>query len=91
MNRDAFIRQAKAQIEDYKVKLEILKARIREGLAEGELETAEAINSLEGKLDQLNSRLEDLTSVGEQIWDETKKGMQKAWNDLDSVLKKIRL
>ena len=91
MNRDAFIRQVRAQIEDYKVKLEILKARIREGLAEGELETAEAINTLEGKLDQLNSRLEELTDVGEKVWEEAKTGMEKGWDDLNSVLKKIRL
>lgn len=91
MNKDAFIRQIKAQIEDYKVKLEILKARIREGLADGELETAEAINSLEGKLDQLNKRLEELTEVGERIWNEAEKGMKQAWDDLNSVLKKIKL
>lgn len=91
MNRDAFIRQVRAQIEDYKVKLEILKARIREGLAEGELETAEAINTLEGKLNQLNSKLEELTDVGEKVWEEAKTGMEKGWDDLNSVLKKIRL
>ncbi|MFD1511351.1 hypothetical protein [Lacimonas salitolerans] len=89
-DRDAYIRKAKAQIEQWNAEIDKLEARAREASADGEIAYRETLQDLRGKRDALEKRMEETRHSGDAAWKDLKAGMDAAWTNLSDAIENAR-
>jgi hypothetical protein len=86
--KDAYRQKIEARIEEEKARLDLLKARMKQTLADGKIMAYEEIAETEKKLEQLRSKVKELAVSSEGAWEEVKGGVEKAWKELGEASKK---
>jgi len=86
--RDRYTKKIKAQIEELTSMLAELKKKSRKAVGKGKEEALEEIRKLEKKSEELAKKVHELADAGEDAWETAKKGIDKAWGELQRSLKK---
>ena len=76
--------------------LDLWKAKIRKGIATGDVSGQQAKIDSQQQLDRLNSKLQEAQSkldeakaAGSKKWDTLKDGVEKTWRELEDAFKKL--
>ena len=86
--RNAYEKQLAQKIDAYGKKIQALKEQMMIAKGEAEKKLQEQIDMLQAKTDDLKNKAEDLRNATGQAWDELKKGLDKAVDDLDEAFSK---
>lgn len=90
MNRkDAYIEKANARIEEYSARLDVLKAKAREEVADQKISAHEHIVKLEAKLETAKSRLDELTAAAGDGWEDLSGRFEELADDLGASFRKF--
>jgi len=86
--RDLYIEKINAQIKQYSAKLAEMRGKATETHADMKLEYLNQVENLEGKMDGLKEKYEQLKKSSESSWEDIKEGTENAWDELkESVVK----
>jgi len=86
--RDLYIEKINAQIKQYSAKLAEMHGKANETQADMKLEYLNQVEKLEGKMDGLKEKYEQLRKSSESSWEDIKEGTENAWYELkESVAK----
>lgn len=89
-DRDAYIRKAKARIEQWNAEIDKLRAKAREASADGEIAYRDTVQDLCGKRDAFEKRMEEVRHSSDSAWEDLKAGMDTAWNNLSEAMENAR-
>lgn len=95
MNKqDAYRAKFEARIEEQQAKLAQLKAKVKGGAADAQIEAYEQVEKIEAMVTQMKGKLAQLSDAGEDAWEELGAGFERAWGEVssavDGVLQKFR-
>lgn len=74
-----------AQIEEQRAHLEVMKAKIKQAIADGKIMTYEELADAEGKLASTKAKLKELGTASEGAWEDVKSGVERAWASLKAA------
>lgn len=88
MNEKEIYRQKKqAQLDEWRADVDKLKAKSSQARADAQLELNKKIEELEGKMEEGKARLAELEEASDDAWDSIKRGVESAWESIDTALK----
>ncbi|MFO8024258.1 coiled coil domain-containing protein [Thiohalophilus sp.] len=85
--KQAYEQKLKAQLDEWKNEIDILKARADKTEADVQLEYYKNIESLREKQDAARNKLTELENASEDAWEDLKAGIEVAWADLRDSIK----
>lgn len=86
MNEKELYQQKKqAQLDEWKAELGKLKAKASGASADTQLGLNKQIKVLEGKLEEGNTKLAEISDASEDAWESIKKGGESAWDSMKSA------
>ena len=92
-DKTAYTRQAEAKLAETKAKLDVIKAKIKGAIAEGEVEAAEQLEMVEAQLDEYvvdaQTRIEQMKDASEDAWEELKDDVEESWENLSQSVKRV--
>jgi len=84
--RKAYQEKIEAQLKEWGIKLDELKARAEKSKAELKMKYEEQIEDLKTKQEALQKKLEELKESGEETWQHLKTGIEKGFDEFkDSI------
>jgi hypothetical protein len=86
--REAYRQKVEAQIEEQRAKLDQLKARAKQAVAEGKIKAHEELDEVERKLEAAKARLKELSEASESTWEKMKGGFEGAWHGVTEAWRK---
>lgn len=86
--KDAYREKLEAQIEEQRARLELLKAKAKRAAADVKIIAYEEIGDADAKLDALKGKLKELGHASGDAWQDMKRGVEKACEDLTKSCKK---
>jgi chromosome segregation ATPase len=78
--REAYRDKLAAQIEEQRAKIDLMKARAKQALADGKIDASQEIDVAEQKLDAAKAKLHELGSASDEAWESLKGGCEEAWS-----------
>jgi len=76
--KNAYREKMEAQIEEERARLELLKARAKQAVADGKIMAYEELADADEKLAAAKGKLKELAAAGEGAFDEMKAGVERA-------------
>lgn len=90
MNEKELYQQKKqAQLDEWKAEIAKLRAQASGASADAELELNRQIGSLEDRIEEGKSKLDDVADTSENAWEATKDGVESAWNSMESAFNDV--
>jgi hypothetical protein len=86
--RDAYRQKMEAQLEEQRARIEVLKAKAKQAVADGKIMAYEELADAESKFESAKTRLKELGAAGEGAFDEMKTGFENAWNNFTTACHK---
>ncbi len=80
--------KVQAQLDEWKVELDKLKAKASEAGSEAQVILNKHIDTLEVKIKDGTKKLANVADVTDEAWDEVKEGVESAWKTLKSAFNK---
>ncbi|RDB42501.1 hypothetical protein DU490_12685 [Halomonas sp. DQ26W] len=78
-NRDEFVEQMKARLDEWNAEIDELAARARHASDEARVKYEEDIERLKQRRDETRRRLDELQHASEAAWDSLRQGMEESW------------
>jgi hypothetical protein len=88
--KEAYQEKIEAQLREWAVAIDHLKARADEGRDRATSAYYEQLELLRQKQVTAQQRLEELQRGGEDAWEHLKQGMEQAWHDLKQAIDAAR-
>ena len=85
-DKDAYIDKLTAQLDEWKGKIIQLNAQADKAEAEAKMEYDKQIDQAELKVREFESKLDMLKSANEDAWEEIKRGVEAAKNDISKAI-----
>jgi predicted nucleic acid-binding Zn-ribbon protein len=85
--KDLYQRKMQAQIDEWKAELSKLRAQSSGASADAQMELNQQIKELEGKVEEGEKKLTELSEASEEAWVSIKDGFDSAWESLKSGVK----
>lgn len=89
----AYTRKSEARLEEAKAKLDVVKARIKGAVADGQIGALDTLDNAQKQADshvaKVEKQIQRLKKTGEDSWEELKDGLENTWDDLMLSIKKI--
>lgn len=89
----AYSRAAQKKLNDSKTKLDIVRARLKNAVAAGRVESNERLvraqYAVDANLAAAEARVERLRKSGEDGWEELKNDIDTAWEDLSRSINNL--
>lgn len=79
-NREAYIKKAEAQLNEWSAQIDLLKAKGENLAADAEVEFKKKLEEAEEKRTELSSYLDQLADKTDNIWDDIKDEAEEKWN-----------
>lgn len=86
--RDAYKQKMEAQLEEQQARLELMKARVKQAMADGKIMAYEELADADAKLGAARAKLKELGSASESAFGELKSGVENAWTALTEACKR---
>lgn len=83
--RKAYEEKLDAQLKEWSEQIALLKARADKGKAEAKIEYYKTIEALQRKQDEAMTKLHELKSAGDEVWEDVKTGAEKAWTEVKTA------
>ena len=84
-DKELYQQKLQAQLDEWKAKVDVLKAKASGASADAQLEMRKHITALEGKLEEGKAKLDELAGASEDAWESVKEGMESSWGTLKSA------
>ncbi len=83
--RKAYEEKLDAQLKEWSAQISLLKAKADNAKADAKIEYYKTIEALQGKQNKAMTKLQELKAVGDDAWEDLKKGAEKAWADVKTA------
>jgi len=88
--KDQYVQKLEAQIKDWRVELDALKARAEKASTEAKADLAQAYEHLKKQEDELSAKLDGIKKAGLESWEALKHSVEGAWTDLKVTFDKAK-
>jgi uncharacterized protein YfiM (DUF2279 family) len=88
-NKKLYHQKKQAQLDEWKAKVDVLKAKASQMSSDVQLQMNEHIEILERKTEQATEKLSVLKNAGEDAWGSIKEGIDSAWGSIKSSVKDL--
>ena len=85
-DKKLFQQKKQAQLDEWRAKVEILKAKASGTSADIQLELNHKIEQLDTKLEEGKRKLADLEDAGEEAWESVVDGVENAWDSMKNAV-----
>jgi poly(hydroxyalkanoate) granule-associated protein len=85
----SYQKKLEAQLRDWDAQLDQLMAQAQKAKEDARLKIQGEIDNLRRQRAALQHQLDELRSRGEEAWEDLKKGVDKAWGDINEALGKV--
>lgn len=82
--KELYNQKMQAQLDEWKAELNLLKAKAKKAEADSKLEADKKINELEGRIEEGQTKLNELKEASDEAWESVKSGFDAAWSSLKS-------
>lgn len=83
--RDAYRQKMEGKLEEERARLDVLRAKAKQAVADGKIMAYEELVDAEAKLESAKTRLKELGAASEDAFEELKTGVEGAWASLKSA------
>ncbi len=87
MDKKAYQEKVEAQLKEWQAEIDKLKAQAQGKSADAKIEYEKRVKVLEERMDQSREKLEGLKKAGENVWEESKKEVEKELNELKAQVR----
>jgi uncharacterized coiled-coil DUF342 family protein len=87
--KEEYIQKLDAQLREWSVKIDELKAKADKAKGDIKIEYARQTEALDAKREAARKNLRELREAGGQAWEELKAGAEKAWHELKTSLDNV--
>lgn len=85
--REAYEKKLRAELEEWKAEMDLLKAKAHKAEADAQLESENLWESLKAKQEAAAAKLHELEHASDEAWEDIKEGVEIAWGELRDSLK----
>ncbi len=85
--KEAYEKKLQAQLDEWSLEIDKLKAKADKADAEAQLEYYKQIEKLRSMQEESNQKLAELKAAGDDAWEDLKAGTDSAWDSLGHALK----
>ena len=85
-DKELYLQKMRAQLDEWKADVDILKAKASRTSADAQLKMNKQIEMLESKIEEGKTKLSELSSASEDAWESLKEGVESAWDSLKSAV-----
>jgi len=85
--KEAYQQKLEAQLAEWNVAIDKLKAKADKAEAEAQIEYYKQIEDMRVKQEAARDKLTELKEAGEDAWEDLKEGLDSAWNSLGDAVK----
>jgi hypothetical protein len=85
--KEAYQQKLEAQLAEWNVAIDKLKAKADKAEAEAQIEYYKQIEDMQVKQEAAREKLTELKEAGEGGWEDLKVGLESAWNSLGDAVK----
>jgi hypothetical protein len=89
--RKAYEEKLDAQLKEWNAQIALLKARADKTNAEAKIEYYKTIEGLQHKEDEGRAKLHELSTAGDEEWEDLKTGAEKAWDEIKAAFHSVGL
>lgn len=83
--RKAYEEKFEAQLKEWDVQIDLLKAKADTAKAEAKVGYYAKIEGLQQKRDLAKTKLQELKAAGDEAWKDLKTGAEKAWTEVKTA------
>lgn len=88
--KDLFVEKLKAQLDEWNSEIDKMRAKARGATADAKLKYEQQIAHLQGRRDELKTKLGEIQRSSKDAWKELKDGAEKAWAAFREGLEKAK-
>lgn len=77
------------QLKQWGAKLDELLAKAEEAGTEAKIDYRKRIDDLKAKHRVAQTKLDEIRAAGSEKWETLRTGVERAWNELESAIKKV--
>lgn len=85
--KDAYLEKLHAKLDEWNAEIDKLKAKLDAAGAEKRVEYQEQIQNLKQKQKEVEQKMATIRSAGGDAWEDLKKGVESAWDAMESAMK----
>lgn len=86
MNRDTYLKKLRARLDEWNADLDRLEAKAREAKQDVRSQYENEVEALRGRIDEAQSRFDEIQSAGEDTWKSLKDGAEDFWNRINEAM-----
>ena len=86
-DKELFQQKQQAQLDTWKAEVDKLKAKASEASADAQLELNKQIEALEGKIEEGEVKLAEISEASDGAWESIKDGVDSAWKSMKSAFR----
>jgi hypothetical protein len=83
--RKAYEEKLDAQLEEWNAQIALLKAKADKAKAEAKIEYYKTIEALQRRQDEARTKLHELKTAGDEVWEDLKTAAEKAWDEVKTA------
>ncbi|MEN6473840.1 MAG: coiled coil domain-containing protein [Syntrophaceae bacterium] len=83
--RKAYEDKFDAQLKKWSAEIALFNAKADKTKAEAKIEYYKTIETLQGKHDAAKTKLQELKTAGDDVWEDLKKGAENVWADVKTA------
>lgn len=84
-DKELYQQKKQAQLDEWKMEVDKLKARASGASADAQLELNKQIEALGGKIKEGKAKLAEVADASEDAWESIKDGVESAWDSIRSA------
>ncbi len=88
--KDSYEKKLRAQLDEWKLEINVLKAKADKADAEAQLEFYKQVEQLREMQERARNRLDTLRDASDDAWEDMKAGMESAWLSLGTAIKSAK-
>jgi TolA-binding protein len=90
MDRDAFVEQAKKQLDDWNAQIDKLQAQMERQGEDARRQQEQALREMEANRDKAEKRLAEMQEAGRAAWEDMRGAVERSMADLASAWETAR-
>lgn len=89
MNREAYLKKMEAQLEEWRVELERLKAKGKEAGADVSIKYNQQVEEFGQKIEAAREHAQSMKEARADAWENIKDGAETAWSELKEAFREM--
>jgi hypothetical protein len=83
--RKAYEEKLDAQLKEWGAQIGLLKAKADNARADMKIEYYKTIEALQNKQNEARTKLQELKTAGDEVWEDIKTGAEKVWAEVKTA------